>query len=62
MGMGNNDHGGLGQNQYKDIHHQFKYLVLHGNKFQMVFWYLLLLMQLKLMEHYGHGGYNEMDN
>ena len=39
--------------EQQDIHHQFKYLVLHGLK-----WGVVMRMQweqLKLMEHYGHG-------
>ena len=36
----------------QNIHHQFKYLVLHGVNLVVV---VVLLEQSKLMEHYGHG-------
>ena len=41
------------------IHHQFKYLVLHGNMFVGQDGMPLLL---KLMEHYGHGDIIKQDN
>ena len=39
--------------QMMDIPHQFKFLALHGNK--MIGVIMVVLEQLKLMEHYGHG-------
>ena len=36
------------------VHHQLKYLVLHGIKY-LVVETVLVGMQLKLMVHYGHG-------
>ena len=51
---GDNHYGQLGQNAPNShVHHQFKFLILHGLLSLLVM--ILLYEQLKLMEHYGHG-------
>ena len=41
------------------VHHQLKYLVLHGFKFHLE---LMLAMHVKVMEQHGHGEEMVMDH
>ena len=62
------EHYGHGERMVKDhqdkilhlivmFHHQFKYLVLHGILFLLL---IVVVLQLKLMEHCGHGEIMEL--